>query len=152
VILVTVGTASFDPLIMKVDALVGSGKLQEQVVAQIGRGLYIPKHIRYFRFMRSLQKAYSLASIVVSTGGAGTTMECVTVGKRLVVIENPTLAEGHQAQLLGEMERRGHLIWCKDLASLMECINAVRTMAFTPFRSDPPRIHKIINRMLDNEQ
>lgn len=150
-ILVTVGTASFDPLIMKMDTLVGDGEISESVVAQIGRGLYIPKHIRYFRFIRSLQKAYSLATVVVSTGGAGTTMECVTTGKKLVVIENPTLAEGHQAQLLGEMERRGHLVWCKDLNSLSSCINAVRKMSLTPFRSDPPRIHKLIERIVDSK-
>lgn len=148
-ILVTVGTASFDPLIMRMDALVGDKDLSESVVAQIGRGLYIPQHIRYFRFIRSLEKAYSLASVVVSTGGAGTTMECVTVGKKLVVVENATLAEGHQAQLLGEMERRGHLVWCRDLDSLMTCINAVRVKAITPFRSDPPRIHRLIEKLLD---
>lgn len=150
-ILVTVGTASFDPLIKKMDALVADGVISESVVAQIGRGLYTPKHIRYFRFIKSLQKAYSLATVVVSTGGAGTTMECVTAGRKLVVIENQTLAEGHQAQLLGEMERRGHLVWCKDLNSLSACIDAIRTMSLIPFRSDPPRIHKLIEKMLDSK-
>jgi beta-1,4-N-acetylglucosaminyltransferase len=113
-IFVTVGTAHFDPLIQKIDELVENGALGEPVVGQIGRGGYIPKHFKYFRFLRSLNSAYDKASIIVSTGGAGTTMECVTRGLKLVVVENTTLMEGHQAQLIREMEGRGHLIWCKE--------------------------------------
>ncbi len=76
-IFVTVGTASFDALIMEMDRLVAEGVIREEVVAQIGRGQYIPQHIRHFRFIRSLNKAYEVADMIVSAGGAGTMMECV---------------------------------------------------------------------------
>lgn len=147
-IFVTVGTAHFDPLISEVDRLVGSGEITERVVAQIGRGSYIPQHIDYFRFIRSLEPAYSRASVIVSTGGAGTTMECVTRGLRLVVVENTTLMEGHQAQLIGEMARRGHLLWCKDVKMIGSCIEMAMARSFRSFESDPPIIHKEILRLL----
>ena len=99
-IFVTVGTAHYDPLIEQMDRLVGNGSITESVIAQIGRGSYIPENIRYFRFIRNLNRAYSHADVIVSTGGAGTTMECVARGLKLVVVENATLAEGHQAQLM----------------------------------------------------
>ncbi|MHA1863243.1 MAG: glycosyltransferase, partial [Candidatus Thorarchaeota archaeon] len=79
-IFVTVGTAHFDPLIKKMDDLAKTGELKEPIVGQIGRGMYIPNHFRYFRFLKELSSAYNNASIIVSTGGAGTTMECVTRG------------------------------------------------------------------------
>ncbi len=147
-IFVTVGTAHFDPLIIEMDRLVGEGIIKEPVVAQIGRGSYIPRNIRYFRFIRSLEPAYKKASIIVSTGGAGTTMECVKRGLRLVVVENKSLMEGHQAQLIGEMARRGHLIWCKEVSDIADCIEEARRSTFKPFVSDPPRVHELIKGLI----
>jgi UDP-N-acetylglucosamine transferase subunit ALG13 len=94
VIFVTVGTARFDPLLAKMDNLVESGVIKEFVVAQIGRGSYVPRNFRYFRFMRTLKPAYDKAHVVISTGGAGTIMECVRRGIRLVAVENTALMEG----------------------------------------------------------
>ncbi|MFX1485245.1 MAG: PssE/Cps14G family polysaccharide biosynthesis glycosyltransferase [Promethearchaeota archaeon] len=147
-IFVTVGTAHFDPLIMKVDELVSSGVITDPVVGQIGRGKYLPLNFRYFRFIRSLKSAYEHAEIIISTGGAGTTMECVTQGCKLVVVENKTLMEGHQAQLLEEMSRRGHLIWCKDLDDLPKSIEEARYKEFSKFVTDESRIPRLIEEIL----
>jgi beta-1,4-N-acetylglucosaminyltransferase len=138
----------FDPLVKVMDKLVGEGIIKERVVAQIGRGQYEPKNMRYFRFIKSLTKAYDTANIIVSTGGAGTTIECVSRGKRLVVVENTTLMEGHQAQLIGEMAKRGHLIWCRDPNSIEDCIEEARTRSFAPFVSDKPRAHEFILKLI----
>ncbi len=135
-IFVTVGTAHFDPLIRKMDELVQSGDINEKVVGQIGRGKYTPLHFRYFRFLRQLDDAYKKAAVIVSTGGAGTTMECVTRGFKLVVVENTTLMEGHQAQLIREMANRGHLIWCKDMNQILSCIEEARGKTFAKYATD----------------
>jgi len=152
VIFLTVGTAMFDPLVKVMDKMVGDSIIKEPVVAQIGRGQYIPRNMRYFRFIKSLSKAYDSADIIVSTGGAGTTIECVTKGKRLVVVENTTLMEGHQAQLIGEMARRGHLIWCRDPNSLEDCIEEARQKTFEPFVSQKPRAHELILSLLGESE
>ena len=151
-IFVTVGTSHFDPLIIEIDRLVAEGLITEPVIAQIGSGSYIPRHIRYFRFIRSLEPAYQKADVIVSTGGAGTTMECVKRGLRLVVVENKSLMEGHQAQLIGEMARRGHLVWCKEVSQIADCINNARSQEFTPFVSDPPRMHKMILGLIESRE
>ncbi|MFW9833864.1 MAG: PssE/Cps14G family polysaccharide biosynthesis glycosyltransferase [Candidatus Thorarchaeota archaeon] len=148
-IFVTVGTAYFDPLIQKMDELAKGEKLGEPIIGQIGRGSYVPKHFRYFRFLRSLDSAYKKANIIVSTGGAGTTMECVTRGLRLVVVENTTLMEGHQAQLIREMERRGHLIWCRNLEKLESSIEEARNKTFRKFVTDENRATGYILNLLD---
>lgn len=148
-IFVTVGTAHFDPLVKKMDELAKTGELQEPIVGQIGRGMYIPNHFRYFRFLKSLNTAYDKASVIVSTGGAGTTMECVTRGLKLVVVENTTLMEGHQAQLLREMEKRGHLIWCKDLNEIVSSIEEARSKTFTKFTTDENLATNLIRELLE---
>ena len=150
-IFVTVGTAHFDPLVEKMDELAKTGELKEPIVGQIGRGMYIPNHFRYFRFLRSLNTAYDKASVIVSTGGAGTTMECVTRGLKLVVVENTTLMEGHQAQLLQEMEKRGHIIWCKELNKIATSIEEARRKTFTKFTTDDNLATKYIRELLENQ-
>lgn len=147
-IFVTVGTAHFDPLIREMDRLVESRALKEPVIAQIGRGSYIPRNFRYFRFMRSLNSAYDRAHVIISTGGAGTIMECVRRGLRLVVVENTTLMEGHQSQLIQEMSRRGHLIWCKNLEILANSVNEALVRDFKPFIADPPLVPDMIRKLL----
>ncbi|MFW9964240.1 MAG: PssE/Cps14G family polysaccharide biosynthesis glycosyltransferase [Candidatus Sifarchaeia archaeon] len=149
-IFVTVGTAHFDPLIMKMDELVKKGVIKEQVVGQIGRGTYVPKNFRYFRFLKNLNEAYSKASVIVSTGGAGTIMECVTRGLKLVVVENTILMEGHQAQLIREMERRGHLVWCKDLDKISSDIEKARSRTFYKFVTDDNLAVEYIRKLLEN--
>ncbi|MHA1484442.1 MAG: glycosyltransferase [Candidatus Thorarchaeota archaeon] len=144
----TVGTAHFDPLIKEMDRLVQQGIVQDKVVAQIGRGSYIPKNFPFFRFMKSLNAAYDWADVIVSTGGAGTTIECVKRGLRLVVVENRTLMEGHQAQLIGMMSRRKHLVWCRELSELSDCIATAKVSTFAPFIPDRPQAHVLIEDLL----
>ncbi|MHA1576987.1 MAG: PssE/Cps14G family polysaccharide biosynthesis glycosyltransferase [Candidatus Thorarchaeota archaeon] len=148
-IFVTVGTAHFDPLIKKMDDLAKTGELKEPIVGQIGRGMYIPNHFRYFRFLKGLNSAYNKASVIVSTGGAGTTMECVTRGLKLVVVENTTLMEGHQAQLLRAMEKRGHLVWCRDLNEIVSSIEEAREKTFTKFVTDESLAANYIRELLE---
>jgi len=148
-IFVTVGTAHFDPLIKKMDDLAKTGELNEPIVGQIGRGMYIPNHFRFFRFLKGLNSAYNKASVIVSTGGAGTTMECVTRGLKLVVVENTTLMEGHQAQLLRAMEKRGHLVWCRDLNEIVSSIEEAREKTFTKFVTDESLAANYIRELLE---
>jgi len=149
-IFVTVGTAHYDPLIAAMDRYVQEGRIDDSVIAQIGRGHYEPSSFRYFRFISSLDSAYNAADVIVSTGGAGTTMECVKQGLKLVVVENTTLMEGHQSQLIGEMARRGHLLWCKDLEDLPMRIKETKQRSFESFVSDEPEAHLHILQMLKN--
>ncbi len=147
-IFVTVGTAHFDPLLKEIDNLIETGVIKERVIAQIGRGSYIPRNYRYFRFMKSLTPAYDRAHIIVSTGGAGTIMECVKRGLRLVVIENTNLMEGHQSQLIKEMSQRDHLIWCPDLEDLALSIERASTHSFRPFVSEPSIVADMVRKMI----
>ncbi|MHA1481085.1 MAG: glycosyltransferase [Candidatus Thorarchaeota archaeon] len=150
-IFVTVGTAHYNPLIEEMDRLVETGVITDTVIAQIGRGSYVPKNFKSFRFIRSLNRAYDKAEVIVSTGGAGTTIECITQGLKLVVVENTTLMEGHQSQLIGAMSKRKHLTWCRDLKNLADCISQARTGVFPKFVSDTPRAHLLIQELLEEQ-
>ncbi len=118
---------------MKIDSLVKDGKIETDVVAQIGAGGYIPKSIDYVRFAPSLEEYYRMADIIISNCGAGTIVENVTMGRRLIVIQNPDITGGHEWELVTKMEKGEHLIWCKELDELDSSIHKASTMQFRRF-------------------
>lgn len=146
-IFVTVGTTDFDPLVRAMDQLAPS--LGEEVVAQIGRGKYEPRHMRFVRLVPSLDPYYREASLVVSHGGMATLMEAASLGKPLVAVSNPELYDRHQDDLLCYMEREGHLLWCRDIAELEEALRRARAMTFRPYQPPPTRVHIVIREYLE---
>ena len=59
-IFVTVGSQKFqfDRLIKKIDELVGSKIISDQVIAQIGSSTYKPKNIEYYVVIKNDKKYY----------------------------------------------------------------------------------------------
>jgi len=145
---VTVGTSlPHDELIMKVDSLVKEGKIKDKVIAQIGAGKYIPNNIEYIRFAPSLDDYYHKADIIISNCGAGTIMENVTSGRRLIVIQNPDITGGHEWEIVTKMEKGEHLVWCKDIGDLADSIDSARTLEFKRFKPKQLALSDLIKKI-----
>lgn len=150
-IFVTVGTSlPHDELIETIDKLVSLGKVTDDVIAQIGNGNYIPKHIKSFRFRKGIDKYLRRAEIVISNCGAGTIMENVTKGRKLVVIQNPDITGGHEWELVSKMEKGGHLIWCRNLGELLECIERASSMQFMQFKPKRLSLQEVIRQIMSS--
>lgn len=121
---------------MKMDSLVKEGKIKVDVIAQIGEGRYIPKNSEYIRFATTLDEYYQKADIIISNCGAGTIMENVTMGRRLIVIQNPDITGGHEWEIVTKMEKGEHLVWCKELDELEDAIHTASTMQFKRFEPE----------------
>lgn len=145
-IFVTVGTTDFDALTACMDALAPG--MHEEVIIQTGRGSYVPRKARHFRFAPSLDDYYRRASLVVSHGGLGTVIEVLRLGKPLIGVSNPDRFDLHQNDLLGELERGGYLLWCRDLACLKGDIRRIRGMHLARYHGPPCRIHEAITEFL----
>jgi len=148
-IFVTVGTTDFDALVHKMDEL--APQLGEPVVAQIGRGKYIPQRMEYFRFAPSLDPYYERARVVVSHGGLGTVIEVLQRGIKLVALSNPDRYDLHQEDLLAALESRGHLVWCRRLQDLPLALAEVERRTLVPYSSPPCHIAQVIRRYLGLE-
>ena len=144
----TVGTSlPHDELIMKIDSLVKEGKIKSDVIAQIGAGKYIPKNIEYVRFAPSLDEYYHKANIIISNCGAGTIIENVTKGRKLIVIQNPDITGGHEWEIVTKMERGKHLIWCKNIDDIAESIELARTKQFKSFKPKKLVLSELISEI-----
>lgn len=141
-IFVTVGTTDFDALTARMDELAPA--LDEEVVIQTGRGACVPQHAQHFRFAPSLEPYYAGARLVVSHGGLGTLVEVLRLGKPLIGVSNPDRFDLHQNDLLGELERGGYLLWCRDLAGLAGDIQRIAAMNFRTYEDPPCAIHLAI--------
>jgi len=146
-IFVTVGTTDFDGLIQTMDQL--AARIDEKVVAQIGKGNYTPVHMDHFRFAPSLDPYFDTARIVISHGGLGTLVEVLQKGCKLIGVNNPDRYDLHQEELLKVLEEQGHLIWCREMSLLAEALEEVDGRIFVPY--DKPRctIAEVIKDYLD---
>jgi len=147
-IFVTVGTTDFDDLICMIDQI--SGELNEKVIAQIGRGNYIPDHMEYFRFASSLDCYIHQARIVICHGGLGTVIEALEKGAKVIGVSNPDRYDLHQEEILRVFAERGHLTWCSQLSTLPNILQEIENRTFVPYEKPRCSIAKKIKEFLDS--
>jgi UDP-N-acetylglucosamine transferase subunit ALG13 len=147
IVLVTVGSTDFDPLVRAADE--AARHLSQPVVAQIGVGSYEPRNAEWFRMAPSLEPYYERADVVVSHGGAGTILEVLRRGIRLVCVDNPDRPDQHQRDIIGHMASLRRLVWCERLEGLQEAIQKARALDPTPLVTPPPLVHTVVAEFLD---
>lgn len=149
-IFITVGTGKFDELIKRIDALAPA--IKEKVIAQIGKGDYLPENMRYFRYEPDLKRHYKQARLIIAHGGAGTTYELLAMNKKLVSIANPNRTDVHQQDILRVLSEKGHLIWCKNLKELNEKIILASKFKFKKYKQPKCEIAGKIKDFLNNKK
>jgi len=136
-IFITTGTSlPHDALIEWIDVLKSNRYIEDEIYAQIGHGKYIPINMKWLRFVGNMEEVYERADIIISNCGAGTIMENVTKGRRLIVIQNPNIIGGHEWELVSKMEKGIHLVWCKSLSNMLGCIELAECLNFNKFVPD----------------
>jgi beta-1,4-N-acetylglucosaminyltransferase len=87
-IFITTGSVlEFDSLIKIVDKINKDKKYN--VVAQIGKGKYVPKNITTFKFTKNINKYYSWADLIITHTGGTTLSEICSKNKKAIAISNP---------------------------------------------------------------
>lgn len=127
-IFATVGTQlPFDRLIESLDEWSGLHS-DTEVFAQIGRGTYIPKYIRWVRDIdpQLFRKRIAECDTVVAHAGMGTIISAVEMGKRVIIM--PRLASlsehrnDHQLATASRMEHLDGLEVVHDAGSLASAL------------------------------
>ena len=158
-IFVTVGSQKFqfNRLIQKVDELITSGEITEEVFFQIGVSDYIPKHGEYSRFLNrdEFSEISGKCDIVITHGGTGAIIGAVKRGKKVIAV--PRLAkykehvDDHQLQILHQFDEMGLILPCYDVAGLQEALKRVRELTFNTYESNTDTIVRAIERFIDGE-
>ena len=156
-VFVSVGThpQQFDRLLKEVDRLVVDGKLKAGVFAQTGNSEYRPSGFEFKKFVNAAEyeKRMQEANVVVSHGGAGTIINALRMGKKLVVV--PRLEKfsehtnDHQLDLAQALQARGKCIAVFDIKDLGKAIE--RAKNFKPsLASEREKLVKRIGQFLES--
>ena len=147
-IFATVGTGSkgYDPLIRNMDEL--ARNINENIIAQTGHGIYVPKNIEYFKFAPSLMVYYNQANIVITTGGVGTLFELLHLNKKILAVSNNDIPDNHQSEILEILSRQEYIVWCKDLSNLKHHLDLIPSIILKKYIPPTCRIDKEIIKYL----
>lgn len=143
-IFVTLGSQKFqfDRLLKKIDELVESGVIQDEIIAQIGASEYIPQRFQYEKFMdrERFAEIMDKCSVVITHGGTGVIIGAVKKGKKVIAV--PRLAkygehvDDHQLQLLHQFDDLKLICACYEMEKLGECYQKLPKMEFRPYVSN----------------
>ncbi|KAF6764761.1 glycosyltransferase 28 [Ephemerocybe angulata] len=91
--------------------------------------------VEVWKFKPSLEEEFDKADLVISHAGAGTILDVLRKGKRLIVVPNETLLDNHQSELAVALEEKGHLksSTVTGLAQTIEDVHKVNLTPFPPF-------------------
>lgn len=143
-IFVTVGSSNVgnDQLIQRMDKF--APLLDEPVIMQIAMGKYEPHNCEWFRLAPSLEHYFNEATLVVGSGGVGTTFELLRRHVKFVGVSNPNIPDKHQDEILEKLSSEGYLMWCKDLDKLKDVLMKLRSLEFKRYVPPKCSIEQII--------
>ena len=95
-ILVTIGTTTFDSLIMEIDQTFPKST---DILLQIADGEYKPSNFPFITFIENIDEYYSKADLIICHAGAGTVYKLLEMGKKIIVVPNMTRSDPHQREL-----------------------------------------------------
>ena len=106
-----------------------------QVIWQCGNYYYkslleefgdqLPRQIKLVPFLEKMDHAYAAADIIISRAGAGTISELSVVGKPVILIPSPNVADDHQTKNANALVERSAAILVHDNQAKEELINQI---------------------------
>lgn len=111
-IFVTVGTGKFEKLVSAADKL--AGRIKEKIIIQRGRSESKINNAENFEFTNNFNDYVKKARIIISHGGAGTIFDLLEKGKKVIALANLNRIDSHQQEILEQLDKEGHLIYCED--------------------------------------
>jgi UDP-N-acetylglucosamine transferase subunit ALG13 len=147
----------FNRLIKKIDELVGSGDLNEEVFAQIGVSTYIPKNFKYASYISSdkFNEYQSKADIIITHGGTGAMLGALKLEKQVIAVprlfEYDEHSDDHQTQVAGVLSKEGYLLCVTDMDDLLKSIQMLKRYPIDKQYQKPSQVISIIEQFISND-
>ena len=145
----------FNRLLKALDELVESGKITDEIVAQIGSSEYGPKHYTWHRYLdQDVFKDYQQkAELIISHGGTGALVGALKMGKQVIAV--PRLAQfgehidDHQTQVCGALTAEGYLRQVLDMQDLGAVIEQCKADPIVKKYDKPSNVLPMIQAQLE---
>jgi UDP-N-acetylglucosamine--N-acetylmuramyl-(pentapeptide) pyrophosphoryl-undecaprenol N-acetylglucosamine transferase len=93
-------------------------------------------HIRITGFINRMDLAYAAADVIISRAGAGTISELALVGKPVILVPSPNVAEDHQTHNAMALVNNGAALLVKDADAQNELITTTLALVKDAARRD----------------
>ena len=155
-IFVAVGTRKFqlNRLLKKLDELVVSGLITDEIYAQIGYSDYKPQHYRYIDFLPQEQFNAEIekCDLLITHGGVGIILAGLKARKSVIVF--PRLAkfgehvDDHQLEITEAFVELNYVLQCVDIDYLHKTIMEANTHSFGCYCSHRVKVIKTIEEFI----
>ena len=124
------------------------------LVIQFGNGRYVPSkgnedpsfHCDSFALKPSIGEEFEKADLVICHAGAGTIMEALRKGKKVVAVANQDLMDNHQKELANAMKEKKYV----ESASLEDLYSVLRNANLEDLNPLPPFDPSTFSEYLDD--
>lgn len=147
-IFVTVGSQKFqfNRLLKEVDKLIETGKIKDDIFAQIGASDYKPKNYKYKEFITQevFNDYLNKADIIITHAGTGVIVNAIKKGKKVIGV--PRLAkygehvDDHQIQLINEFKEMNFIEPVYKMNKLKDAIETVKEKRYNTYVSNTDKI------------
>lgn len=103
-------------------------------------GQKIAEHIKLMPFISEMNQAYAAADVIISRAGAGTLSELSIVGKPVVLVPSPNVAEDHQTKNAMALVEKEAALWIPDHEAVEKLVPEVLNLL-----NDPDKQEKLAN-------
>lgn len=158
-IFVTLGSQKFqfNRLLKKIDELIKSNIITDEVFAQIGYSDYKPLNYKYKQFLSREEfiECEGKADIVITHGGTGAIIGAVKKGKKVIAV--PRLAkygehvDDHQLQLIEQFKEQNLICGLQDCNELDKSIDYVKNHKFRQYVSNTNVIIDSLEQYINSE-
>ena len=157
-ILVLLGTQDkpFNRLLDEVLKLKEKGKINDDIVAQIGCTKFSSDKIKTLSFVsrEEYAKLNDEADIIITHAGVGTITDCIKKGKKVIVV--PRLKEykehtnDHQIQITKEFEEKGYVLAAYDIKDLGKVVKKLDKFKPNKYESNNEKFKEKLKEYIDS--
>lgn len=155
-ILVLLGTQNndFSRLLKEIDKQIKNGLIKDEVIVQAGFTKYKSKDMQIFDMkpMNELNKLIDEANLIITHGGAGTIINSLKKGKKVIAVprlkEHSEHVNNHQKAIISRFNREGYIIGVLDDMTLEEALKKAEKFEPVPYIEKNTNIINIIEKFI----
>jgi UDP-N-acetylglucosamine transferase subunit ALG13 len=157
-IFVTLGTQKFqmDRLLIKIDEMIKSGTLKEEVVAQTGYSTYTPSFFESHKMLPSdkIHELISKSSLCICHAGTSSIIQALKLGKKVIVVprkqEFNEHVDDHQVEIAQLFYGMGYIEMTEQVDDLPSVLQFLETKSYKRYNFDNKKLISSINEDVKN--
>ncbi len=157
-ILVLLGTQNnnFHRLLEEIERLIQSQVIKEEVVVQAGYTKYTSENMKILDFIpkEELENLQNQANLIITHGGVGSILQCITKNKKVIAVPRLHQYEehvnNHQTQIVEVFNQKGYIVGIQGIEELEKAIRQAEQFKPKKYTQNHDKMLKIIEDFIEN--